>query len=112
MTKKDRNMSNWTEVTPLDSIPALGSRIIETSTDNIAIFKGKDNTIYAIKDACPHKNGPLSQGIMHGDSVTCPLHNWKISLTSGKALGADEGCTNIYETKVEDGMVFLKIQEN
>jgi len=109
MTKKDRNMSNWIEVTPLDSIPVLGSRVIETSTVNIAIFKGKDNTIYAIKDACPHKNGPLSQGIMHGDSVTCPLHNWKISLTSGKALGVDEGCTNVYETKVEDGMVFLKI---
>lgn len=105
-------MSNWLEITTLDAIPVLGSRVVETKTEtdtvNIAIFRGKDDTVYAIKDACPHKDGPLSQGIMHGDSVTCPLHNWKISLKSGEALGADEGCTNVYDTKVEDGKVFLK----
>ncbi len=101
-------MSNWLEITSLDSIPVLGSRVVETDSVKIAIFRGKDDTVYAIKDACPHKNGPLSQGIMHGDSVTCPLHNWKISLKSGEALGADEGCTNVYDVKVENGMVFLK----
>ncbi len=102
-------MSNWLEVTQLEEIPVLGSRVVETDTAKIAIFRGKDDTIYAIKDACPHKNGPLSQGIMHGDSVTCPLHNWKISLKSGEALGADEGCTNVYDSKVEDGKVYLKL---
>lgn len=101
-------MSNWLEITTLNEIPVLGSRVVETDTVNIALFRGKDDVVFAIKDQCPHKQGPLSQGIMHGDSVTCPLHNWKISLTSGEALGADEGCTNIYETKVEDGKVFLK----
>ena len=102
-------MSNWQEITTLDSIPVLGSRVVETSTTNIAIFRSKDDTVFAIKDECPHKQGPLSQGIMHGDSVTCPLHNWKISLVSGEALGADEGCTNTYESKVEDGKVFLNL---
>ncbi len=102
-------MSNWLEVTQLEEIPVLGSRVVETDTAKIAIFRGKDDTIYAIKDACPHKDGPLSQGIMHGDSVTCPLHNWKISLKSGEALGADEGCTNVYDSKVEDGKVYLKL---
>ncbi len=102
-------MSNWQEITTLDSIPVLGSRVIETGTTNIAIFRGKDDNVFAIKDECPHKKGPLSQGIMHGDSVTCPLHNWKISLVSGEALGADEGCTNIYKTKVEGDKVFLDL---
>ena len=102
-------MSNWLEITALNTIPVLGSRVIETETVNIAIFRGKDDKIFAIKDECPHKKGPLSQGIMHGDSVTCPLHNWKISLVSGEALGVDEGCTNTYKTKVEDGKVFLDL---
>ena len=101
-------MSDWLEITTLDQIPVLGSRVVETDTVNIALFRGNNDTIFAIKDECPHKKGPLSQGIMHGDSVTCPLHNWKISLVSGEALGADEGCTHVYETKVEDGTVYLK----
>lgn len=101
-------MNNWLEITTLDQIPRLGSRVIETDSVNIAIFRGSDDSVFAIKDECPHKKGPLSQGIMHGDSVTCPLHNWKISLVSGAALGVDEGCTNVYETKIEDGKVFLK----
>ncbi len=101
-------MSQWIKITALEEIPVLGSRVIEMDTVNIAVFRGKEDKIFAIKDQCPHKQGPLSQGIMHGDSVTCPLHNWKISLVSGEALGADEGCTNVYETKVEDGTIYLK----
>ena len=102
-------MSNWLEITDLNSIPVLGSRVVETDTVNIAIFRGTNDNVFAIKDECPHKKGPLSQGIMHGDSVTCPLHNWKISLISGEALGVDEGCTNTYQAKVENGKVLLQI---
>jgi len=102
-------MNNWLEITTLDQIPVLGSRVVETETVKIAIFRGKDNAVFAIKDECPHKKGPLSQGIMHGDSVTCPLHNWKISLVSGEALGVDEGCTNTYESKVENEIVFIRL---
>jgi len=101
-------MSQWLEIVALEEIPILGSRVLETESENIAIFRAKGDKVYAIKDQCPHKQGPLSQGIMHGDSVTCPLHNWKISLVSGEALGADEGCTNVYETKVENGIIYLK----
>jgi nitrite reductase (NADH) small subunit len=76
---------------------------------DIAVFRGSDDQVYAIRDACPHKNGPLSQGIMHGHSVTCPLHNWKIDLTSGEALGPDEGCANVFPVKVEDDKVLLQL---
>ena len=102
-------MSKWIEVVELQNIPVLGSRIIKTRDMDIAVFRGSNDQVYAIRDACPHKGGPLSQGIMHGSTVTCPLHNWKIDLTSGEALGPDEGCANVFPVKVEDGKVFLQL---
>lgn len=102
-------MSKWIEVVELSNIPVLGSRVVKTRDMDIAVFRGRDDQVYAIRDACPHKNGPLSQGIMHGSTVTCPLHNWKIDLASGNALGPDEGCTNVFATKVEAGKVYLNL---
>jgi nitrite reductase (NADH) small subunit len=102
-------MSNWIEIVALQDIPRLGSRVVKTDTMTIAVFRTADDQVFAVKDACPHKGGPLSQGIVHGTSVTCPLHNWKIDLASGQALGPDEGCTNVFATKVEDGKVFLTL---
>ena len=103
-------MTNWTEIVALEEIPKLGSRVVKTDTMNVAVFRTADDQVFALRDACPHKGGPLSQGIVHGTSVTCPLHNWKIDLTSGEALGPDEGCTNVFETKIENGKVFLGIK--
>lgn len=102
-------MSNWIEVTELNDIPQLGSRVIKTDTVEIAIFRNSVDEVFAMKNECPHKKGPLSEGIVHGHSVTCPLHNWKIDMKSGQALGPDEGCTNVYQTKVENGMVLLAL---
>ncbi len=102
-------MTDWIKVTGLETVPALGSRIVKTDKEEIAIFRGSDDQVFAIKNECPHKKGPLSEGIMHGDSVTCPLHNWTISLKDGHALGADEGCTNVYEVKVENQQIYLKV---
>ena len=101
-------MSDWMKVAHIEDIPVLGSRIVRTDTMDIAIFRNSDDQVFALKDECPHKQGPLSQGIVHGSSVTCPLHNWKIDLTSGEALGVDEGCTNAFETKIEDNIVYLR----
>jgi len=100
-------MRNWSEVVALEDIPQLGSRVIKTDTMKIAVFRTASDEVFAVKDACPHKQGPLSQGIVHGNSVTCPLHNWKIDLASGEALGPDEGCTNVFPVKVENGMVLI-----
>ena len=103
-------MSNWTEIVALEDIPQLGSRVIASDTMKIAVFRTANNEVFAMKDECPHKQGPLSQGIVHGSSVTCPLHNWKIDLATGEALGPDEGCTNVFQTKVENGMVFINFK--
>lgn len=100
-------MTNWIEIIKLEDIPKLGARVVQLDTVKIAVFRTSADDAFAIKDECPHKQGPLSQGIVHGTSVTCPLHNWKIDLASGEALGPDEGCTNTYATKVENGVVYL-----
>ena len=105
----EEKMSNWTEVVALEEIPQLGSRVVTTDTMKIAIFRTASDEVFAMKDECPHKKGPLSEGIVHGNSVTCPLHNWKIDLASGEALGPDEGCTNVFPAKVENGMVYISL---
>ncbi len=105
-------MTNWTEIAKLEDIPPLGSRVLVTDTMEIAVFRTADDQVFAIKDQCPHKQGPLSQGIVHGTTVTCPLHNWKIDLASGRALAPDEGCTNVFPVKIEDGRVFLSLSVN
>ena len=102
-------MSKWIEVVELNKIPVLGSRLIKTRDMDIAVFRGSDDQVFAIRDACPHKGGPFSQGIMHGTSVSCPLHNWKIDLTSGNALAPDNGCSNVFPVKVEGGKVYLQL---
>lgn len=102
-------MSNWIEVGSVNEIPKLGARVVETDKGDIAVFRAADDHVFALRDKCPHKNGPLSQGIVHGHVVTCPLHNWNIDLESGEAKAPDEGCTARYEVKVENGQIFLSI---
>lgn len=102
-------MTQWTEILTLEDIPRLGARVIRTDTMDIAVFRTSQDEVFALKDSCPHQGGPLSQGIVHGSAVTCPLHNWKIDLDSGNALGPDEGCTHRFPVKVEDGKVFISL---
>jgi len=103
-------MSNWIEVGAVEDIPVLGARVVKNGETEIAVFRNNSNEVFAVNDSCPHKQGKLSQGIVHGQSVTCPLHNWKIDLTNGEALGPDEGCTGHYATKVESGKIFLELK--
>lgn len=103
-------MSEWKKIVPLEDIPRLGSRVIKREKGgDIAIFRTSDDQVFALHDACPHKGGPLSQGIVHGDKVTCPLHGWNIGLRDGKAAAPDVGETVCIEVKVEHGEVLLKI---
>jgi nitrite reductase (NADH) small subunit len=103
-------MSYWIEIGSVEDIPKLGSRVVKTIGGDIAVFRTSDDSVFALQDSCPHKNGPLSQGIVHGHVVTCPLHNWNIDLTSGQAQGPDEGCAGKHDVKVEEGMVFLLME--
>ncbi len=102
-------MSEWIEIGTLAEIPRLGSRIVQTPDGDIALFRTSSDAVFALRDRCPHKQGPLSQGIIHGNTVTCPLHNWEIDLSSGEALPPDEGCTNTFATRVENGVVLMNL---
>lgn len=101
---------SWTKVCPLEDIPKLGARVVRTESKEIGVFRTEDDRVFAINNSCPHKAGPLSQGIVYGDKVACPLHSWKISLVDGKAEEPDVGETACYQVKVEDGVVYLEIQ--
>ncbi len=99
----------WTFVCRVDDIPVLGARRVTRagSTIPIAVFRAADDEVFALLDRCPHKGGPLSQGIVFGHSVACPLHNWTIGLDDGCAKAPDQGCTPRFACKVEDGRVLL-----
>jgi nitrite reductase (NADH) small subunit len=101
--------ASWQRVCAIDDIPLLGSRIIERTDGNIAVFRTAAASVFALLDRCPHKGGPLSMGIVHGETVTCPLHSWNIDLASGEAKAPDVGCARRYPVKVDDGVVFLAL---
>lgn len=106
-------MSNeWKVICSVDDIPVLGSRVVQRAGQtDVAIFRNSENKVFALLDKCPHKGGPLSQGIVFGERVACPLHNWNIELQSGCAVAPDEGCTQKFSVRVENGQVSLDMAE-
>ena len=99
----------WTDVGALEDIPRLRSRVVTTPEIDIAVFRTADDKVFALHDRCPHKAGKLSQGIVHGESVTCPLHNWVIGLADGQAKEPDEGCARSVPVRIENGRILLGI---
>jgi len=99
----------WIEIGSLADIPQRGARVVKTDRGDIAVFRTADDRVFALDDRCPHKGGPLSQGIVHGHSVTCPLHNWVIGLEDGAAQGADTGCARAIPVKLAKGKVLINL---
>ncbi|MEP7242773.1 MAG: nitrite reductase small subunit NirD [Gammaproteobacteria bacterium] len=98
----------WLSVCRLEDIPVLGARVLMIKgADNIALFRTADDAVFALLDRCPHKGGPLSQGIVAGNTVTCPLHSWNINLADGMACAPDQGCAKRFPVRVENGEVWL-----
>ncbi|MGN8021122.1 nitrite reductase small subunit NirD [Phyllobacterium sp. 22229] len=100
---------NWVEIGTINDIPRRGARCVNTPDGRIAVFRTMEDQIFAIDDQCPHKGGPLSQGIVHGAAVTCPLHNWVISLETGKALGADEGSVKTIAIRLDGDRILARL---
>jgi nitrite reductase (NADH) small subunit len=101
---------NWHPIGDITEIPLLGARCVKTPSMTIAVFRTDEHEVHAIENRCPHKGGPLSEGIVHGTSVTCPLHNWVISLETGKALGADDGVVRTIPVRNENGRLFIALE--
>ncbi len=105
-------MSEWKKICLVTDIPVLGSRCVSRARGvDVAVFRNDEDQVFALLDRCPHKGGPLSQGIVFGTSVACPLHNWTIGLADGCAKAPDEGCAPRFAVKVEGGVVHLDAAE-
>lgn len=105
-------MSEWKTICRVEDIPVLGSRRVNRPAGmDVAVFRNDQDQVFALLDRCPHKGGPLSQGIVFGTSVACPLHNWTIGLDTGCARAPDEGSTPRFAVKVVDGVVHLDARE-
>ena len=99
----------WLDIGGIEDIPLRGARIVKTAEGCVAVFRTAEAEVFATSDRCPHKGGPLSEGIVHDRKVTCPLHNWVFSLETGAALGVDEGRIATYPARVEAGRVLLDV---
>ena len=99
----------WLDIGPIEHIPKRGARVVNTPRRDIAVFRTASDEVYALENRCPHRGGPLSEGIVHGRKVACPLHNWIIELETGKAAGGDEGCVQRFPVKVEKGRIYLEM---
>ena len=106
---REVRVTGWVRVCRLEDIPPLGARVVHRDAGDIAVFRNAEDEVFALIDRCPHKGGPLSQGIVHGHKVACPLHGWNIRLEDGCAVAPDEGCAATFPVRVENGEVFLQI---
>ncbi len=100
---------NWIEVGTINDIPRQGARVVRGSNGDIAVFRTNKDEIFALRDRCPHKGGPLSQGLVHDNKVSCPLHNWNIRLDTGLAVAPDKGCAARYPIKIEGDKILLSL---
>jgi len=103
------DQEQWVEVGRVDDIPRLGARVVKSSDGDIAVFRNQEDEIFALGNRCPHKGGPLSEGIVFGRTVACPLHNWCMELDTGQAVVPDEGCVPSYPVRVFLGIVYLSL---
>ena len=101
--------STWVRVCRLEDIPPLGARVVHREAGDIAVFRNAGNEVFALADRCPHKGGPLSQGIVHGNKVACPLHGWNIQLADGCAVAPDQGCAQSFPSRIDNGEVLLQL---
>ena len=102
-------LGRWRMVCALAEIPKRGARVVGTPQGDVAVFRNQDDEVFALRDKCPHKGGPLSQGIVFGRKVACPLHGWNVRLEDGAAVAPDEGCTPSFPVKVDAGVVYLMV---
>ncbi|RMD78685.1 MAG: nitrite reductase (NAD(P)H) small subunit [Gammaproteobacteria bacterium] len=97
----------WVEAGPVEAVPRLGARVLETPLGPVAVFRTAEDELYALLDRCPHRGGPLSQGLVYGRRVACPLHGWAIELADGRAAPPDQGCTPSFPVRVEEGRILV-----
>ena len=99
--------TDWLDVCAIDDVPQAGTRRVKIGVHTVALFRPNDDRLFALEDRCPHRGGPLSEGIVSSDHVACPLHGRCIELATGKMVAPDEGETRRFDVKVEAGRIKL-----
>lgn len=97
---------SWIDIGALEAVPLRGARMIKTRMGCVAVFRTDAEEVFATSNTCPHKGGPLAEGIVHGQSVTCPLHNWVFDLNTGQAK-AEDGRIATYPVRVHGGRILI-----
>jgi len=105
-----REAKAWIRIARSHDIPLREGRAVKVGNLEIAIFNLGDRFL-AVDNRCPHKGGPLADGIVSGAAVVCPLHAWKLSLETGEGLntGCASSCVKTFRTRVEHGVIFLEL---
>jgi nitrite reductase (NADH) small subunit len=104
-------MARWTRICRLKDIPCPGAHVVRRdNAPNVAVFRTEDDRLFALLDRCPHRGAPLSQGVIFGETVACPLHQTNVELESGNAVAPDKGCVQTFAVKVEKGVVYVDLQ--
>jgi len=103
------NAAGWIAIGTVNDIPLRGARCVDTPHGRIGVFRTADGRVFAMENRCPHRGGPLTEGIVHGASVTCPLHNWVFSLETGEAQGADEGKVRTFPVRIDGDRLFIAL---
>lgn len=106
----------WKLICKVKDIPPLGARLVPRGLawqelPGVAVFRTAEDQVFALLDSCPHQGGPLSQGAVLGEQVRCPRHQWNIALESGCAVAPEQGCTRRYSVRIDDGKVYLDLNE-
>ena len=97
---------SWIDIGPIDAIPLRGARKIRTHAGCVAVFRTGMDEVFATSNVCPHKGGPLDEGIVHGQRITCPLHNMVFDLTTGEAVGDDHRLAT-FPVRISDGRILI-----
>ena len=110
MNESKSLVNKWVRITGIENIPLREGRGVQIAGHDIAIFNLGDR-ILAVENKCPHRGGPLADGIVSGSNVVCPLHAWKVDLASGEVVNQSMNapCIKTYATRFENGVVLLEI---
>ena len=103
-------MTTFIKVGKVSDIPVLGARCVKTPAGTIGVFRTADDQIFAIENRCPHKGGPLSQGIVHDCAVTCPLHNLVVDLATGAMREEAGGSVPVVPVRLHEGRILLDLR--
>jgi nitrite reductase (NADH) small subunit len=101
-------VSNWVKVCAAEDIPPFEGRRTKIEGFYVGVFHTEEG-FYAIGDICPHLGGPLSDGILAGTEVSCPLHNRRVALKSGEVVNDDLSCVPAFPVEVRNGTIYVDV---